>query len=186
MAAPLRYLEQPISSFEESVIVRRVPRILPVLALVLALSSVAALRGGRAQAWESWCFDDPVIAVDGQLIDLRVQLPLAQLLAMRSTTLTVVIPSNVRGAVVLDDVSAFPMKTVVSPTGPAWNGKGTLPLTVTTSVSATAGFPIKVVATPLLGIGAPLLGLLSPLTGTTSATGQANSPLTMPMWLARY
>jgi hypothetical protein len=149
------------------------------------LLAPAHARVPSAHATAGWCFDDPIVIVNGQMIDIRVSLPLANLLSMRSTELTVVIPSNVKGAVVLDDVSVFPMKTVVSATGPAWNGRGSLPLTVTANVAAAKAFPIQVTATPLIGLNAPLLGLLSPLTGTTSASGTANTPLVMPMKLAR-
>jgi hypothetical protein len=162
----------------------RILALAPLLAL--ALFTVGTTRqAAPADAFETWCFDDPIIIVDGQLIDIRVNLPLANLLTMRSTTLTVVIPSNVKGAVVLDDVSAFPMKTVVSATGPKWSGKGNLPITVKAHVTSTKAFPIQVVATPLIGLNAPLLGLLSPLTGTTKATGTANTTLVMPMSLKR-
>lgn len=156
--------------------------LLPVLAALLALSLG---RSRAVEAAEGWSFDDPIIIVDGQLIDIRVQLPLTSLLTMRSTTLTVTVPQNVSAAVVVDDISAFPMKTTVSRTGPVWNGKGRLPFTVTTMVASATDFPIKVTATPLVGLNAPLLGLLSPLTGTTNASGAANTPVVMPMSLAR-
>src|SRR5215207_9661919 len=72
--------------------------------LVLALFAVAALAVAaatpdRADAWEVWCFDDPVISVNGNLVDIQVQMPLDHLLTMRSTNLTIVIPSNTSGAV---------------------------------------------------------------------------------------
>lgn len=154
---------------------RRMLRVLPVLALLLAVVPGFA---GRAQAMEEWCFDDPVISVNGRLVDIQVQMQVSNLLTMRSTTLTVIIPSNTTGAVLVDDVSAFPMRTTISPTGPAWNGRGGLPITVVASVSASTNYPIRVVARPLVDQSA-LLSLLS----TTTAQGWANSVLSMPVTL---
>jgi hypothetical protein len=159
-------------------------RFIPLTAVVLALA-LAAGPPPIIAAYDTWCFDDPVIVVDGQLIDIRVGMPPANVATVRRTTLTVVIPRNVPGAVVVDDISAFPMTTTVSPTGPIWNGRGPLPLSVRTDVTAASAYPIAVTATPLLGLGVPLVGVFSPLTGTTSGTGTANTPLVLELALAR-
>jgi hypothetical protein len=158
------------------------------LLAALVLLCLASLTAGRAQAYESWCFDDPIVAVNGRLVDIRVQMPVRNLLSMRSTTLTVIIPKNTTGAVVVDDISAFPMKTTVSATGPAWDGRGALPITVVTNVSAATSYPIKVTALPVASLDS-VRGLLNPgntlLAGSTSATGTANTPLKMSMFLGR-
>jgi hypothetical protein len=150
-------------------------RILPVLVLLVAL---APLTARHAQAYESWCFDDPIISVNGRLVDVQVQMPVTSLLAMRSTALTVVIPRNVSGAVVVDDVSAFPMKTMIAATGPTWNGTGDLPITVVANVTAATDYSIRLQATPLLNLSMPLAG-------STTAYGTANTALQMPMSLGR-
>src|SRR5581483_2692403 len=103
-------------------------------------------------AFETWCFDDPVVSVNGNLVDIQVQLPLQYLLSMRRTTVTVVIPSNVRGAVVLNDVSAFPMTTTIAATGPRWSGSGPVPVTIVTSVQSAVSHAVKVQATPLANL----------------------------------
>ena len=158
-------------------------RLVPLLAAALVIG--LAPGGVRGAAYETWCWDDPVVVVDGQLIDIRVGMPPEHVPTMRSTTLTVVIPRNVTGAVVVDDISAFPMTTTVSPTGPVWNGRRSLPITVHATVTAPATYPIMVTATPLIALGTPLVGEPSPLTGTTSATGTSNTPLVMEMALTR-
>ena len=66
-----------------------------------------------------------------------------------------------------------------------WNGRGPLPITVRTEVTADAVYPIDVTATPLIALGTPLVGEPSPLTGTTSATGTSNTPLVLEMALTR-
>lgn len=148
------------------------------LALFLICAAIAPLDAGTASAGETWCADDPIISVGGRLVDIQVQMPLANLLSMRSTELTVVIPNNVPGFVVLDDISAFPMRTTISRAGPSWSGSGPVPITVKVEVAAASNYPTRVVATPLLILS-------TPLAGPTTAQGVANTPLLMPMTLGR-
>ena len=136
------------------------------------------LFAGRIEAYETWCFDDPLISVDGRLVDIQVQMPVSNVATMRTTTLTVVIPRNVGGVVLVDNVSAFPMTTTISRTGPTWNGGGDLPITVLVDVMADEPYPIRAVATPLLAPGAPLAD-------PTIMYGTANSTLSMPVFLGR-
>jgi len=79
-------------------------------------------------------------------------MPVSNLLSMRSTSLTIIIPANASGAVVVDDVSAFPMKTTISATGPVWNGLGALPITIVTDVSAGTNYQVRVKATPVASL----------------------------------
>jgi hypothetical protein len=158
-----------------------VHRLLIALFAAAALG-VVAVTPDRADAWEVWCFDDPIVRVNGNLVDVQVQMPVNHLLTMRSTTLTVVIPSNTTGAVILDDISAFPMTTRISRTGPAWNGRGGVPITIVVDVAARADYPIRVTAKPLVTPSALIGGLLS---APKTAYGTANTRLTMPMTLGR-
>jgi len=146
------------------------------LAMLFAWAVMLPLNAGTAAAGETWCADDPIISVGGRLVDIQVQVPLANLLTMRSTNLTVVVPRNVNAFVVLDDISAFPMNTTISRTGPSWSGSGPLPITVNVQVSASTNYPIRVSATPVL-----VLSTL--LAGPTTAEGVANTPLSMRMSL---
>jgi hypothetical protein len=129
-------------------------------------------------AYDVWSADDPVVLIGGRLLDIQVQVPAAELLTMRSTTLTVRIPRNVSGGVVVDDVSAFPMHTIIEPTAPTWNGRGGLPITLVAEVTADTNFPIRLVATPLLALD-------TPLAGPTIAEGIANVPLRLPLTLGQ-
>src|SRR5262245_23463625 len=102
-------------------------------------------------------------------MDIKVEQPLANLLTMRSTALTVLVPSNVSASVVLDDISAFPMKTTISRTGAAWSGIGSIPITITATVTAASAYPVQVVATKLLSLGTVL--------SSSGASGHANTPV---------
>ena len=146
-----------------------------VFVLVLVLLG-SPLTAGRAAAYDQWCADDPVVSIDGRLLDIQVQMPVDMVTTMRSTTLTVIIPRNVIGFVVVDDVSAFPMETTVVAGGPAWDRKGPLPITIVVDVLASTDYPIRVVATPLLDP-------TTPQAPSTTATGTANTRLELKMLL---
>jgi hypothetical protein len=154
-----------------------------LLAIVAAAAlAVVAVTPDRADAWEVWCFDDPIISVNGNLIDVQVQMPLRNLLTMRSTNLTIVIPSNTGGVVVVDDISAFPMTTRISPTGPAWSGRGSIPITVVVDVTAASNYQFRVTAKQVATRSDLLGGLVSP---AATAYGTANTQLVMPVTIGR-
>jgi len=134
------------------------------------LCATAGVPVTPAAASAGWCWDDPLVAVNGHLIDIRVGMPLAHVATMRSTTLTVIIPRNVAGAVLVDDVSLFPMTTRIAATGPHWNGRGGLPVMLVAEVQASTSYPIELVATPLANLS-------QPLAPAVRATGTANTPL---------
>ena len=148
-------------------------RLLPLFAFLLV---AAPMFAGRASAVETWCADDPVVSVNGRLVEIQVQMPTSMVATMRSTTLKVIVPNNVAAAVVVDDVSAFPMETTISPTGPKWDGDGPLPITIVVDVTASTSYEFRVVATQLRTLG-------TSMGQPTTATGTTNIPLRMPMSL---
>jgi hypothetical protein len=150
------------------------------LALLAALMVLATVfvPVPAAAASAGWCWDDPVIAVNGQLIDIRVGMPLTHLLTMRSTTLTVIIPQNVFGIVLVDDISLFPMTTRIEATAPPWNGRGAIPVRLVADVQASATYPIQLIATPLAN-------LTTPLAQPVTTYGTANTPLALSLSVGR-
>jgi hypothetical protein len=154
---------------------------LRILLSIAVLCGIVVTPAASAAAYETWCADDPIVSIGGQLVDIQVQMPVAMLATMRSTSLTVTIPRNVSGAVVVDDVSAFPMKTEVEAKAPSWSGSGPLPVTIVVTVESSVSYEIRVVATPVADSSA----LSTTATGTTSTTGTTNSRLVMSMTLGR-
>lgn len=146
--------------------------------LLFAVLLLGVGAPGNVRAWEVWCADDPVVSINGNLLDIQVQMPVNHLLTMRQTTLTIVIPENASGAVIVDDVSAFPMTTRIAKTAPAWSGSGPIPITIVVEVAASSDYPVRVVATPLAN-------LTTPLAPPSTLYGTANTPLVMPMSLGR-
>ena len=158
-----------------------------VLFVVIAVAALALSSPKRASAYDTWCADDPIVWIGGHLLDVQVQMPVNRVLTMRSTTLTIIIPRNVFGFVLVDDISAFPMKTTVQPSGPHWNGKGSLPITIVALVQATVSFEVRVTATPLLNSQSLVTGLTKTLgsvvDGPATATGTSNTNVVLPFRL---
>ncbi len=146
--------------------------VLSLIMLLLSLRSTAP----PAVAYDVWSADDPIVSIGGRLLDIQVQVPAAKVATLRSTTLTVRIPRNVSGVVLVDDVSAFPMQTTIASTAPAWDGTGPLPITLIAEVTTGESIPIRVVATPLLALGVPAAA-------STTVEGTANIPLRLPLTL---
>jgi hypothetical protein len=156
-----------------------------LLVTVVIAAVVLAERGSRqADAYDTWCADDPIVSIGGHLLDVQVQMPVNRVLTMRSTTLTIIIPRNVFGFVLVDDISAFPMTTKVEASGPHWNGKGSLPITIIASVQATTTYEVRLTATPLLNSQSLVAGsartLSSVIAGPATATGTSNSTVVLP------
>jgi len=151
----------------------RLPRRLFLVSLaVILLAATAAVPVTPATASAGWCWDDPVIMVNGQLIGIRVGMLIEYAATMRATTLTIIITRNVSGAIVVHDVSAFPMTTRIDVTARPWNGRGTIPVTIVVDVQARSNYPIRLVATPML------TGLVASAPAV-EATGTANTPLSL-------
>ena len=152
-----------------------------------AALTLAAPR--RADAYDTWCAVDPIFWIGGHLLDVQVQMPVRYLVTMRSTTLTVVIPQNVPGFVLVDDISAFPMQTSVESRGPRWDGSGPIPVTIIVVVQADIDYEVRVTATPVLSLPSPVAGLTTTLGsvvyGPSTISGTANSRLVLSIALGR-
>ncbi len=147
-----------------------------LVAVITFAFLLLAPLAGPVRAVDGWCADDPVLVINGITLDLQVQMPATQVLTARSTTTTVVVPSNVQGQVLVDDVSAFPMTTRVAPIGSPWSGNGALPITVLIDVTAATSYPERVVATQPLTVA-------QALPNQATATGTANTRLVLSMAL---
>lgn len=147
-------------------------------AILLVLLFVAA-QSRSANAYETYCFDDPVFLIGGRILDVQVQQPVETVLTARSTTLTVIIPSNVSGTILIDDVSAFPMETTIVQSGDPWQG-GPIPVLIVVFVDASLDYPIRLVATQLLSdAGGSLLR-------SARAEGSSNVQLELPVFLTEF
>lgn len=144
-------------------------RFLAPLMLVATIGAAAPQLSTGAHADFLWCWDDPIVSIQGHLLEIKTGQPLLNLLTMRNTALQIVIPSNVSGSVVLNDISAFPMQTTISPTGAAWSGKGSIPVTIKAVVTAGVSYSVQLTAQPLLDLTHLLAGAKS-TQGTTNTT----------------
>ncbi len=115
-----------------------------LVALAAGLGSLLATTGG-ANAGLSWCADDPLIYIDGHLVDVNAQAPLEQLGNISGDVVfTVHAPKGSTVKVVLETSVWFPVRTVVLKDQPAWNGKTKLTVPIEIDVTPKSGsFPIR-------------------------------------------
>lgn len=74
-------------------------------ALVLVL--VAAFHPGQAAAGDIWCWDDPVIEIDGQLVSIDIGVRSTDLRDVRAVALVLTVPRGTKARVVYIESGAF-------------------------------------------------------------------------------
>jgi hypothetical protein len=110
------------------------------LALFVLTSLTPGGRVSRASAFESWCFDDPVLVVGGQSVHFALGVPEGQRRLIRGSTLTVNVPSNVSVYLAGTNAKNFPIAVSIV-RGTAWNGHGAIPVSATAMVHGPHGVP---------------------------------------------
>ena len=58
-----------------------------LLFVSIAIAILVLISPKHANAYDTWCADDPVVWIGGHLLDVQVQVPVRYLITMRSTTL---------------------------------------------------------------------------------------------------
>jgi len=100
------------------------------LGLGLIVAAVALLslfaRTGNASAGFAWCADDPIISVNGQDIQVWVNVPSEDLDQVKVARVEFHVPRNADARIVFVDENFFPEKATVKKDLPAWDGKGDL------------------------------------------------------------
>ena len=98
------------------------------LGLIVAAIAFVSLFGhtGDAKAGLSWCASDPIIRVNGQDIQIWVNVPSENLDQVKLAQIEFHVPSNADARIVLVDQTFFPEKAVIKKDLPAWNGKDDL------------------------------------------------------------
>jgi hypothetical protein len=98
------------------------------LGLIVAAIALLSLFGrtGDAKAGFAWCADDPIISVNGQNIQIWVNVPFEDRDQVKVAHIEFHVPSNADARIVLVDQTFVPEKAVIKKDLPAWNGKGDL------------------------------------------------------------
>ncbi len=103
------------------------------LGLIVAVVALLALVGrpGDAKAGLAWCASDPIISVNGQDIQIWVNVPSENLAEVRVASVEIHVPRNADARLVLVDQTYFPERVVIKRDLPDWNGKDDLVVEVT-------------------------------------------------------
>jgi hypothetical protein len=115
-----------------------------LLAGAVVLFVLASLAPGgqvsRASAFESWCFDDPVLVVAGQSVHFALGVPEGHRRLIRGSTLTVTVPSNVSVQLSGTNARSFPLAVSIV-RDESWNGHGAVPVSATAVIQGPHGVP---------------------------------------------
>jgi hypothetical protein len=115
------------------------------LALVLALLCLlgpASLRPGVASAELSWCWDDPIVSINGKVVNIDIGVrgePEEVAAAVKSTTTTIYLPRNVSARKLGSTNTYFREKVRFVTTDARWSG-GPIPVSVVTEFTSSGRF----------------------------------------------
>lgn len=118
------------------------------LGLIVAVVALLALVGrtGDAKAGLAWCASDPIISVNGQDIQVWVNVPSEYLDQVRIAYVEFHVPRNADARLVTVDQTYFPERAVIKRDLPDWNGTDDLVVEVTIHIETHDGdlpaFPI--------------------------------------------
>jgi hypothetical protein len=95
--------------------------------IVVAIALVSLFgRAGDANAGFAWCASDPIVRVNGQDIQVWVNVPVDKLDLVNVVYVEFHVPSNADARIVLVDQTFFPEKAVIKKDLPVWNGRDDL------------------------------------------------------------
>ena len=108
-----------------------------VLFILVALIATGAV----AHAETEWCAEDPVLVIDGRVVDITTTFDRAYLGTIRDAILfEVEVPENVMSVAAIGVSTFVPHEIQISRTLPAWDGLGSLPVVARVTVRADASF----------------------------------------------
>jgi hypothetical protein len=122
-------------------------RLVLTLALLLAVFPAVARH---ADAFETWCFDDPVVDINGQRvnIDIGVQGDPAHVSdSVRRAEVVIAVPKEVRTRLVSTTNQYFQEKVRFTTSDARWSPGQPVPVTVTVQFEATTTLPTAMVVT---------------------------------------
>jgi hypothetical protein len=123
-----------------------------VLSVVFVVCSLVG-RTGVAHAETEWCAEDPVLIVDGRVVDITTSFDRAYLPSIRAPMLfDIQIPVNVVSAVAVGVSIDVPFDVRIAKTLPAWDGIGSMPIVARVTVYANASFDTFTRITGVTGV----------------------------------
>jgi hypothetical protein len=121
-----------------------------LLAAVL-ISILATTVVGRARAYESWCFDDPVVDINGHPVTIAVGVsgtPTVIDTTVQRAEVRIVVPKGVRVKTVGKTHMYFAETVRVIQTATPWQPGTAVPVRVEVSFTSKADLPAMMTITP--------------------------------------
>lgn len=112
-----------------------------VLLGMLLVAAGFATQSRTAESSDWWCWDDPVLVVNGQAVRILAGVPATDGRLVRMAEITVVVPEGVEARLVASVSIWFPLSTRLVRAG-AVGGDGTVLVTAILTVQASGALPI--------------------------------------------
>ena len=142
-----------------------------IIAMVTSIMLVATAfaRPAPSSADLVWCWTDPVLVINGKVVNIKVGVPEAQRHSAKSS-LTVTVPANVSAILAGTNAANFPVDVRLVQSG-TYDGSGPIPVTATAVVAAPDETPSALTA-------------WQPSVGTVAqTTGRGGKPMTITFGL---
>lgn len=106
-----------------------------VLGVVMALGRIS----GSADASVWWCWDDPVLVIDGQVLHIYTGVPSSAIKRVTLADLVITVPPGVDVKMTANNAPRFPQQARLVRSG-AVNPDGSIPITATVTVNGHGRF----------------------------------------------
>ncbi len=144
--------------------------------LITAIAALAVLTGGRiAQASWDWCFEDPIVDINGSRVTIEIGIPVSNLPDIKGpVTVRIAVPKKVDAIIVFVTNDSFQEDVRIVRTDAKWEQGEAVPVSVTARADGTTIFPVAMRVSYPDGTGG---------TSVATITGTANRQLRYDFWL---
>jgi hypothetical protein len=128
----------------------------------------------RVDASDWWCWDDPVLVIDNQVVQILAGVPEAARTRVRLAEVTVIVPAGVNARITASISPRFPLTSRLIQSGPR-GADGAVTVTAVLKVNAQGEFPTAIRLRQASGVEQTGYGMAS---GTATASMQiAGKPI---------
>jgi len=130
-----------------------VKRFLVALIAIAALAFSTGLgRSTTAGAADEWCWEDPIVSIDGYVVHIDIGMSISDLAKLTGpVNVTVRIPQGVPASVICVDASYFSENVNIEHSGKRWKAGDSIPVDVSVDFQATGNFKVAMQITYVAG-----------------------------------
>jgi hypothetical protein len=141
-----------------------------LMAVMLGAIAVLARPAGSADASEWWCWDDPVVVINGQVIHVLTGVESRAVHRVTMADVVITVPNGVDARMTASTAPRFPQRARLVRSGSV-NADGSIPITASVTVNGHGRF-------------AAAIKITQPSGGRAVSYGESNQPITTTYTLA--